>query len=180
MREHPQRCYCRGAVCTRRIAAPPMLTHAYVRKLFNYDPLSGVLTWRVRIAQRTYAGDQAGSDYPSNRRVKIRGVKYPETKIIWLWMTGVWPDEVDHRDCNFRNNRWRNLRLATRSENVANRRKYIGNKLKWVTITPKGRYQSHVQFNRVSYHVGTYDTEQEAHNAAYAMAQQLHGAFVRS
>ena len=35
-----------------------------------------------------------------------------------------------------------------------------------------------LKHNGIEHYLGTYDTEQEAHDAAYKEAQQMHGAFV--
>ena len=157
-----------------------MLTQKYVHWLFNYHAASGVLTWRVQPAHSVPRGTRAGSHSTWCRHVQIDGKKYREADIIWLWMTGVWPTvELDHADCNAFDNSWSNLREATRNENKANRRNYRPGKLKWTCLMPSGVYQARVCFRGVHHHVGSYPTEQEAHDAAYALAQRLHGAFVR-
>ena len=94
-----------------------------VRELLHYDPETGVFTWLKRIAQRQYVGDVAGC-LKSNGyvQIKYRRKNYPAHRLAWLWMTGEWPkDEVDHRDRNRANNRWLNLRAATRKQNQENR-----------------------------------------------------------
>jgi hypothetical protein len=161
-----------------------MLTQAYVKRLFDYDPLVGVLTWRIRPNSRIAAGSRAGaaSYHPNgksrDRHVCIKRKHYPESKIIWVWMTGIWPqDEVDHIDVDPFNNVWLNLREAKRSNNGANRHTYRKG-LKWVHPNGK-RFYSQVRHQRINHYVGTYDTEQEAHDAAYLVAQRLHGSFVR-
>lgn len=154
-----------------------MLTHQHVRRLFDYDPLTGVLTWRIRAARNVFAGDRAGNQH---RQVRINRHAYLMTHVIWCWMTGVWPSTtIDHADTNPTNNTWNNLREATRSEQGFNRRNY-GKLLKWVGTNNRGKpYRAQVQLNGVTHYVGSFDTEQDAHDAAYAVAQQLHGPFVR-
>jgi hypothetical protein len=167
-----------------------LLTQALVRQLFNYHAATGVLTWRVTPSRRMHAGDRAGTEHynkrynkqgkPESRVICIDYQRYRETNIIWLWMTGVWPThDVDHADVNPFNNAWSNLRLATRSENIANQKSQRPGKLKWAYKTKEGNYQSKVQMHGVSHFLGTYSTEQEAHDRAYVVARRLHKQFVR-
>lgn len=46
-------------------------------------------------------------------------------RIIWLWKTGVWPArEIDHKNGIRTDNRWCNLRIATRLQQNANQKLY--------------------------------------------------------
>lgn len=100
-----------------------MITQKYVKSLLHYDPLSGYLTWKVSRRNRTYVGKRVGYKQKNGyRRVKINGRYYRETKIIWLWMTGNWPNpEIDHKNRIRDDNRWDNLREVTRYENNLNK-----------------------------------------------------------
>ena len=162
-----------------------MFTQAVIRQLFTYDPATGILRWRIGRG-RMLAGSQAGTNYydhktgaPHCRTVQINGGRYVEAHVIWLWMTGSWPNhDVDHTDVDPFNNSWSNLREASDSENSANRHNYRSGKLKWA-YEHYGRYQASLRHAGKVHHIGTFDTEQEAHNAAYALAQQLHQQFTR-
>jgi hypothetical protein len=163
-----------------------MLSQADVKQLFDYDPLTGELTWRIRAANNVFAGQRAGvEDYQTNgnprrRQVRIANVSYNEAHIIWVWMTGAWPrSKIDHADLNPFNNSWSNLRKATTGQNTANGRNRRLGRLKWTYLQSSGRYQAQVRSKGTIHCLGSYDTEQEAHDVAYAVAQQLHGPFVR-
>jgi hypothetical protein len=168
-----------------------MLPFSYqqVRTLFNYDPITGWLTWRVRPSNGTYAGTRAGTNAysgkgqttPHCRQVKIYGELYIEAHIIWLWVTGKAPrHEVDHIDTDPFNNVWTNLREADDSQNNYNRHGHKAGCLKWAWYDKrKNKYQSRVVANGVKYWIGYFNTEQEAHDAAFVVAQRLHNKFVR-
>jgi hypothetical protein len=70
------------------------------------------------------------SAQPAFTGVNRRGCKtgaifdktYSAHRIIWLWMTGSWPDpEVDHNNQNPKDNRWDNLYEADKKYQAHNR-----------------------------------------------------------
>jgi HNH endonuclease len=153
-----------------------MLTQAEVRHLFDYDYSTGKLTWRIRAARNVFPGQSAGY----NRQVRINRHAYIKTHVIWLWVTGQWPKStIDHRDLDHENNSWGNLREATYGENNANRRNYKPQGLKWVRQMKRAGWGYQVQINGVPFRKSGFKTEQDAHDAAYALAKRLHGAFVQ-
>ncbi|MDQ0511663.1 HNH endonuclease signature motif containing protein [Ancylobacter amanitiformis] len=122
--------------------ATPELTADIARELLEYDPDTGVLTWRWRDrkwfktdgawASRNalWAGKPAGSDHPAGyRKVNIAGKFIWVHRLIWLMQTGAWPaHHIDHIDHDTSNNRWENLREATPEENARNQRRNVRNK----------------------------------------------------
>ncbi len=143
-----------------------MLTQAQVKRLFRYDPASGALHGRRSLI--------------TSENVRVGDKLYRTSHVIWLWMTGVWPTHtIDHRDTNPHNNSWGNLREATRVQQQANRTSGYGGKLKWAIKQPNGRYAAIVGHKGKRHRAGVFDTEQQAHDAAWLLAQRLHGAFAR-
>ena len=162
------------------------LTHNRVIELFDYDDDTGLLRWKVRIAQRIHIGDVAGSTTGRGYRdVEIEGKTYRLHRVIWFWKTGNWPEhQIDHEDTNKTNNRWKNLRPATNSKNQANvslksnntsgvkgvYRKKWRKKFKWAAI---------IGVNGKRIHLGYRDTIEEA-GELYADAARKHfGEFAR-
>jgi hypothetical protein len=134
----------------------------------------------MRAGMRAGLEDFQKDGSPRRRQVRIDYVSYNEASVIWLWMAGIWPiNKIDHADLNPFNNSWSNLREATTGENTANSRNKRPGRLKWTYIQSTGRYQAQVRSKGVIHCLGSYDTEQEAHAVAYAVAQRLHGPFVR-
>lgn len=97
------------------------LTQDYLKKILDYDPASGVFVWK-RANKVRKAGDVAGGKMPSGyARVKIGRCHYLAHRLAWLWVHGKWPaNDIDHIDHNPSNNRIKNLRDVSKSENAQN------------------------------------------------------------
>jgi len=161
------------------------LSYDLVRELFNYCPETGILTWAVRPARRVHVGDIAGTlTVPGYWEVRIKNIPYRVHSVIWLWMTGTWPDDViDHIDTDGANNRWLNLRPATHAENTANRRRNVNNSsgfkgVSWHAAT--GKWQAYIRVNYKRIHLGIFDTPETAHDAYRAAATKYFGAYARA
>lgn len=147
----------------------------------DYDSESGVFTWRVnRRGRFARIGSVAGADNGDGQiRISIAGVKYVAHRLAWLYMTGEWPDGlVDHRDMNRSNNRWANLRLANKSQNMANRSAPSNN-----TSGAKG-VSKHSQYDRWvaqagGRYLGVFKTQDEAVVAYRDAAPEIYGDFAR-
>lgn len=80
------------------------------------------------------------------------------------------------------NDRWANLRLATRSQNFANQRAYKSNRLgiKGVSIRKNGRFLAQIQVHGKKINLGYHDTAESASAAYFAAAKQHFGEYARA
>lgn len=82
--------------------------------------------------------------------------------------------ELDHEDLNKLNNQRSNLRLATRSQNNANRRPLVGFKgVRW----SKNAWQAEIKKNGKSIYIGRFKNSQKAAMAYDKKAAELFGKF---
>jgi hypothetical protein len=95
-------------------------------------------------------------------------------------MTGEWPPskEVDHINCDPTDDRWKNLRPASRQQQLANSRPRGRLKLKGVCLF-KDKFRAQIKVNKKNIWLGDFTTAQKA-NAAYAIAATKYfGEFAR-
>jgi len=158
------------------------LTQEQLKQLLHYDPETGVFTWRVDRTGTAKAGMEAGSVHVrGNVRISVNKRYYRANRLAWLYMTGEWPTvEVDHKDTDQTNNRWANLRLATRGQNACNRKAQKNNTsgFKGVSLyKPTGRWLAQIRIKGQHRHLGYHATPEEAHAAYCKASKELHGEF---
>lgn len=160
-----------------------MITADEARALWFYDPVSGEMRWKVRRGTKMRAGSLAGTiGHWGYRILSLNGKKYRAGRIAWLIMTGEHPeDEVDHENTKRDDDRWINLRPATRAQQLCNTRTRSDNLLgvKGVSPTPEG-YGAFICFQGKRKNLGSYDTIAEAKAVRDAAARAQHGDFARS
>lgn len=147
-------------------------------KLLAYDPETGFLAWRGD-HRGIPAGTRAGSGTQKGyRRICIDSVCYQEHRLIFFMVHKRWPAITDHKNNDRADNRIANLREATLSQNGHNRRQTRPH-LKGTTFT-NGKWRATLVVNGVAHYLGTYDTQQEAHDAYCEGAKRMCGEFARA
>ncbi len=157
----------------------------YMKKNMSYSPDTGEFRWTVDINAKTKANCIAGSINDRGYRTICvdRSVRRAH-RLAWLWMTGEWPEaDVDHINGNRDDNRWCNLRGATRTQNNGNSKLRPSNtsSMKGVTFNKRrGTWFARVTANGITRHLGTF-TSPEAAKAAYdAAANENFKEYARS
>lgn len=89
--------------------------------------------------------------------------------------------QVDHKDGDYYNCTRTNLRVATASQNQANRRVQKNSTTGVKGVFPHGnRYRSYVTINRKQKWLGSFDTVEEAKAVYDEAAKEIFGEFARS
>jgi hypothetical protein len=111
-----------------------------LRDLLDYDPETGLLTWRTRTEDHFPEGERFGSDDRmrmwngrfsgkpafSHRSTNgylqgvLLGVGYRAHRIIWKLVHGAEPDTIDHINGDPADNRLCNLRSVSMADNLKN------------------------------------------------------------
>jgi len=162
-----------------------MINAEELRRIVHYDPETGIMTHRVKLANRTKVGSEVGwldkSPKCGYRRVTIKGETYLVHRLAWLYVYGEWPDEqLDHINRVRIDNRISNLRDVTNQENQFNTSKnsnksvpYVGvyyhkANRKWTAaISWKKDGKKHQKY------LGSFETPEMA-SAAYLQAKSVH------
>ncbi|PVE25395.1 Fis family transcriptional regulator [Microvirga sp. KLBC 81] len=155
-----------------------------LRRLFDYDAETGLLTWREPNANMLKPGDPAGRVGSAGYLdVAVAGRRYRSHRIIWKIIHGADPvGQVDHIDGNKLNNRPQNLREASHGENQQNSGRYRNNRAGFKGVYFHRRDKNYVASIRVNGKqriLGTFATPEAAHAAYCEAATRLHGEFAR-
>lgn len=170
----------------KKIKALPPTQHLVV--CLSYERSTGRLFWRARprthfATQRAYstwnkryAGTQAFTAINPQGYFfgSIDNEKYLAHRVIWKLVTKKEPPPiVDHKDRNSKNNRFVNLRAATKSQNNINSTKKAG----IYFDVSRGNWQAYIKLGGRKIHLGRHPTKHKALQARKVGAQRLFGIF---
>lgn len=160
------------------------MTQEYLKYHLRYDPCTGLFVRLIANSQNTKVGDVAGwKSKLGYIELKIDGVFYKAHRLAILYMTGKMPDgDVDHANLDRSDNRYINLREATRSQNQFN--KTIGSKnksgFKGVNFhKASGRFIAQCSINGKKHYLGVFDAPEDASAAYRHFASKAHGQYFR-
>lgn len=169
-----------------------MLTHDYIRSRIDYNPETGDFTWLPRHDGSSwdtrYAGKRAGTPHSHGYlSIRIDGELYLAHRLAWFWMNGEWPDaQIDHINRNKSDNRIRNLRSCSATENMQNGGMYRTNTSGFCGVRfdrRRGTWAAQISVGGKRKNLGSAKSAEEAHaiymaekvkhlpNAAVAMRQ---------
>lgn len=141
----------------------------------SYDGQTGFLTWKR-------SGKTAGCSDKGYVRLNVMGRMQYAHRVVWCMVTGQWPEHwIDHVDTDRSNNRFTNLRLASRSENLRNTGAYRNNKSGAKGACKKGgKFRAQITVDGRTKYLGSFSTPQEASAAYLEAATELAPAFARA
>ncbi|RLA79076.1 MAG: HNH endonuclease [Epsilonproteobacteria bacterium] len=109
-----------------------------------------MFTWKQMLGANTIIGNIAGIltnlGYIS---FEINRVPYQAHRLAWFYMTGEWPNIIDHDDRIRSNNKWNNLNNGTRHSNSRNRKCPTTNSSGVIGVTQllNGKWEARINNN---------------------------------
>lgn len=139
-----------------------MITQTQLHDLFTYS--DGQLYWKVKKASRVKIGDKAGWVHHTGYTcISIDDEQYLLHRLVFLYHHGFLPKYIDHINRDRTNSRIENLRGVTNSQNRVNSDKtWTKNGYRGVKETRNGQFEARITRNGEYFHLGTYETPEEA------------------
>lgn len=167
------------------------LTSIKLHRRLHYSPETGVFTWLPkpeadRFAKAwnvRYAGTIAGAINKESgyRQIAIDGTIYLAQQLAWLYIYGEWPpEELNHKNKVWGDNRIDNLRPATRLQNLhyASRKKSNKQGIKGVGYLRRDKlYRAQIRVSGKDRTLGVFKTKEAAQSAYNAAAHRYFGEF---
>ena len=146
----------------------------YLAETLNYDPLTGLLTWKERPASHFKSGKKSAEHQAAIWNAKFQGKtaflqvgnhgyntstlsgkRLSAHRVSWAIYHGAWPDaEIDHINGIKTDNRIENLRSVTRSENMRNISVKSGSMRGIIYYKPTKKWCARIHVNGKSVHLG--------------------------
>ena len=137
------------------------ITQNRLKEILHYDPNTGVFVWveargSVKIGKR--AGTLKTTGYIS---IVIDRNLYFAHRLAWLYIEGFTPHniEIDHINRDRSDNRWSNLRLASRLCNIRNSGIMNTNKSGVTGVSwdkRERKWTAHISLKNINRHLGNY------------------------
>lgn len=162
-----------------------MINQAQLKELLHYDPGTGDFTRLKTTAALGRAGNKAGTLKAHGYiAISLGSREHYAHRLAWLYVHGTWPDrKVDHINGNKADNRIRNLRLATDSENAFNvTQPRVNNKTGFLGVVfdkARGKYVAYLRVDGRNRNLGGFDTAEKAHQR-YLQAKREHHAIAEA
>jgi hypothetical protein len=141
----------------------------HLHEFLEYQPDTGLFFWKKGIQgikKGTKAGHLSKDGYVD---IRIKHRLYPAHRIAWLMMTGSWPNNfIDHINRIKSDNRFINLREATKAQNSQNTKIPSNNTSGHKGVVwhkPNRNWCAQINVNKKHIHLGSFTNLQDAINA---------------
>lgn len=158
-----------------------MITQAELKRIFDYDEETGIFTWREKQNNRALAESRAGTLSARGYIIIIYKKKpYLAHRLAWLYVHGSLPAKLDHKNRVKADNRIKNLRPATSSQNAVNKALNPRNTSGYRGVSlckQTNKWRASCALHGKSYRLGRFNTKEEAARVRDEFAKELHREF---
>lgn len=156
------------------------ISHKHLKFMLLYEKHTGLFIWQNGKYKGKIAGGKCGTTH-KYITITIDGIAYLAHRLAIFYVNEIWPvDLVDHKDNNGLNNKWDNIRVATRSQNNYNQKTHKNGKipLKGVHFEKSsGTFVAQINVNKRKIKIGRFLTAELASRAYIKFAENLHKEF---
>ena len=158
------------------------------KESLDYNPETGILTWKENRGSRARAGDKAGSvDKEIGYRVirlSINGQSklLRANRIAWYMTHGYIPKLIDHKNGIRDDDKIKNLRECNHQQNSRNMKSHKDSSsefkgVSWEKLNQK--WAAGIYINGKHKNLGRFENEADAAQAYNEAAKELHGDFAK-
>lgn len=153
------------------------MTHDELLRLVVYCADTGTFrrccTTSSNAVSGALMGDENGDGY---LRAMVAGRRWLLHRLAFFYVTGKEPElQIDHANGVRSDNRWCNLRAARQAENSQNLAVRKNNAVGLAGVSAKaGKWRAQIRANGRRFHLGTFETPEEASKAYRAAKAQMH------
>lgn len=156
------------------------LSFEFVNSILAYDQATGNFKWRI--SKSGIKTPLAGCiDSQGYWVIRIEGISYYGHRLAWLLYYGKWPKgKLDHRNGNKKDNRIKNLREATVSQNGGNRKINRNNSCGYKGVIwhkRNKRWLAKIQYKNKVIYLGYFKIIEDAASCYDIASQFLFGEF---
>lgn len=178
------------------MTARPLPPIEFLRECFSYDPDTGAFVWKLRpehhferesiarVWNLRFAGSPAFISVERNggylkAEVVYKGSRYRlrASRVAYKFVTGEEHPLIDHENRVVTDNRFKNLRPATNTLNMANTIGRPDKVLPKGVFSEKGKFVASMSVGNRKQRLGRFASPAEAHAAYCAAARAQHGEF---
>ena len=155
-----------------------MLNMTLLKETLSYDQETGLFTRLKRTSNCIKENEVACrlNSFNNYRQVSFLGKTYQAHRLAWFYIYGVWPSgQIDHINRNKSDNRLKNLRDCSISENKQNSNVYKCNQTGFKGVFKKrNRYEAGIKVNGKRIYLGRFISAELAYEAYVSAARKLH------
>lgn len=159
------------------------LTGTMIERRLCYDPITGRFISNISSSPSRQKGGPVGNiNDQGYLNISMEGRLFRAHRLAWVWMTGNWPKEdIDHINGDRLDNRFVNLREATRSQNLMNSGLKARNKTGHIGVNfdkDRNKFVAQIKVNKKQKHLGRYSKLEDAVSARKAAEEIYYREFV--
>jgi hypothetical protein len=165
------------------IKAKPVMNLELIKDYLNYDPESGIFTWKKNLKGPAKEGMIAGARHSRGYiTIGFNGESYLAHRLAWAFTYNEISQnmQIDHINGDRGDNKISNLRLASHEENCRNSkpRKHNKSGIKGVR-KENSKWAARIRVNKKEIWLGTFETSDEAAKAYQDAAKKYFGQFAK-